>query len=118
MDKEVNDELVVNLDVGTMAVIVIVVVTTCSVMTLFSLYCWNLSSSHTRIYCARCHQAIGVQGLPLPPQTAPPVPRGARLGVFLTSFLSVSVFFSRFLTNQLFYQFCFNEILTNGFGFG
>jgi len=69
----VNEKYEINLDVGTLAVIIIIVVTTCSILMLLSLYCWNRSSSHTRIHCARCHQAIGVHGLPLPPQTVPPV---------------------------------------------
>ena len=62
----------VNLDVGVLAVIVLVVLTVCSLGTLLFLYCWNRSSSHSRIHCARCHQVIGVHGLPLPPQTVPP----------------------------------------------
>ena len=72
-EKNADDLLFVNLDVGTLAIIVLVVVTTCSMVTLFSLYCWHCSSSHTSLHCARCHQAIGVYGLPLPPQSAPPV---------------------------------------------
>jgi len=74
MEEAEDDKLLVNLNVGTLAVIVLVVVTTCSIVTLISLYCWYRSSSHTSIHCARCHQSIGVHGLPLPPQSAPPVP--------------------------------------------
>ena len=71
--ETVDNELFVNLDVGVLAVIVLVVLTACSIVTLLFLYCWNRSLSHSRIHCARCHQAIGVRGLPLPPQTVPPV---------------------------------------------
>jgi len=71
--ETVNEKPFVNLDVGVLAVIVLVVLTACSTVTLLFLYCWNRSSSHSRIHCSRCHQIIGVRGLPLPPQAVPPV---------------------------------------------
>jgi len=69
--ETMNEKPFVNLDVGVLAVIVLVVLTACSMVTLLFFYCWNRSSSHSRIHCARCHQIIGVRGLPLPPQAVP-----------------------------------------------
>jgi len=63
----------VKIDVGTLSVVLIIVVTSCSILMLIVLYCWNRVSSHQRLHCNRCHQPIGIHGLPLPPQNIPPV---------------------------------------------
>ena len=51
------------INVGTLAVIIISVVTTCSLLTLLSMYCWRRFSSDINVTCSRCHQLIAVQGL-------------------------------------------------------
>ena len=60
----------VTVDVGTLAVIVIIVVTSSCVMMLISLYCWFRFSTQSTIRCGRCHRLVGVRNVRLPPQLA------------------------------------------------
>ena len=69
-DQEVHTGSKVTVDVGTLAVIVIIVVSAGCVLLLLSLYCWFRFSSHSAIRCGRCHQMVGVRNVRLPPEVA------------------------------------------------
>ena len=65
-DIKVSDQVsshMIPVNVGTLAIIIIVVVVSCSIITLLFLYCWRRVSSDSNISCSRCHQIIAVQGI-------------------------------------------------------
>ena len=51
----------ITINVGTLVIIILVVVSSCTITTLLFLYCWSRVISE--ISCSRCHQIIAVQGM-------------------------------------------------------
>ena len=68
VSDEVSSSHMIPINVGTLAIIIIVVVTSCTLLTLLFLYCWRRVGSESNISCARCHQIIAVQGPEKPRQ--------------------------------------------------
>ena len=57
----------VKIDVGTLAIIVLAVVSGCCVLMMLGLYVWNRLQTSSNLRCCRCHQVIAIQGVRLPP---------------------------------------------------
>ena len=68
VSDKVSTSHLIPINVGTLAIIIIVVVTSCTLLTLLFLYCWRRMSSDSNLSCARCHQIIAVQGPEKPRQ--------------------------------------------------
>ena len=65
-DIKVSDKVashMIPITVGTLAIIIIVVVFSCTLITLLFLFCWRRVSAVSNISCSRCHQIIAVQGI-------------------------------------------------------
>ena len=65
-DDDLESRELVTIDVGTLAVIVIIVVTTCFLLVMIGLWCWYRWSRRSSIRCDRCHQVLGYHGVRLP----------------------------------------------------
>ena len=61
----------VKIDVGTLAIIVLAVVSGCCVLMMLGLYVWNRLQTSSNLRCCRCHQVIAIQGVRLPPVLNP-----------------------------------------------
>ena len=57
---------IVTIDVGSLAVIVIIVVTVCFVMVMVGMCCWHHWSRSSPIRCDRCHNIVAYHGVRLP----------------------------------------------------
>ena len=68
VSDEVSSSQMIPINVGTLAIIIIVVVSSCTLLTLLTLYCWRRVNPDCNISCARCHQIIAVQGPDKPRQ--------------------------------------------------
>ena len=68
----VNDvDNLVKIDVGTLAIIVLAVVSSCCVLMMLALFVWNRLRVSSNLRCCRCHQVIAIQGVRLPPVVNP-----------------------------------------------
>ena len=61
----------VKIDVGTLAIIVLAVVSSCCVLMMLALFVWNRLRVSSNLRCCRCHQVIAIQGVRLPPVVNP-----------------------------------------------
>eukprot|EP00092_Neocalanus_flemingeri_P040839 GFUD01044458.1.p1 GENE.GFUD01044458.1~~GFUD01044458.1.p1 ORF type:complete len:358 (-),score=66.89 GFUD01044458.1:22-1095(-) len=71
-----NSDLILTLGPGTLSTVVLVVVTGCCLATLLSAYWWYKwyrTTSPQQLCCGRCHCAMALTGVPLSPQTVPPL---------------------------------------------
>ena len=68
-ESDVNN--LVKIDVGTLAIIVLAVISSCCVLMMLALFVWNRLQVSSNLRCSRCHQVIAIQGVRLPPMVTP-----------------------------------------------
>ena len=67
--SDVNN--LIDIDAGTLAIIVLAVVSSCSVLMMLALLAWHRLQASSHLRCCRCHQVIAIQGVRPPPMVTP-----------------------------------------------
>ena len=66
-EEDILDEVTyVTLDVGTLAIVVLVILPVCSLLTFSIMWCWYRLSSPSRLQCERCRLQLGFSGSQYP----------------------------------------------------
>jgi len=85
MEDSKDSNIDLTLSLGTLAVIVLLVITMSGLVTSLSLYLWFRTVASQELHCGHCHSLLALQGVMQPPQSVPlQLPPGNYLATVLS----------------------------------